>query len=63
MNTYFEYTNKELRSVDFFAVRDAKNFKHKGAVRVKSTKKLRELAKIGCIPTYRLLENGNLSLL
>ena len=60
MNTYFQYTEKFGHSTDFFAVRDARNCKPENAVRVAATKKLRELAYLGCIPTMRVLENGKL---
>ena len=57
MNTYFKTANL---STEFFAVRDAKNFQPENATRVPATAKLRELARISAIPTYRVLLNGKL---
>ena len=63
MNTYYEYEDKSGHSTDFFAVRDCKNFLPKNGKKIKATARLRSLAKIGAIPTYRVLENRVLGLL
>ena len=59
MNDYFDKSN---HSTDFFAGRDCKKFLPKNGRKVKATAKLRMLAKIGAIPTYRVLDNRGLGL-
>ena len=60
MNTYFKYNDKSAHSVEFFAVRCGKSFTSEHATRVPATAKLREMARLSCIPTYKILEDGRL---
>jgi hypothetical protein len=62
MNTYFKSTCK-ITSHEFFAIRDAKTYQPNTGRRVKATAKLRGMAKLGAIPTYRVLDTGKLGLL
>ena len=60
MNTYFKYNNPANHSIEYFAVRNGKNYTTSIATRIPATAKLRDQVAIKAIPTYQVLENGQL---